>query len=108
MAIATTTTGIVASTPAGQRVDSAAPRLHVGGRAVVLPGDPNALNTKPVSHSVDATSQRRGLIQPGETVDVVGGPVCANGITWWQVIAHGTTGWTGEMQGTTYWLGPAN
>src|SRR5262249_28630715 len=43
----------------------------------------------------------------GQQVDVLGGPVCADGFQWWQVKADQTQGWTVEGSGSDYWLVPA-
>lgn len=35
-------------------------------------------------------------IAPGSQFPLIGGPVCADGIVWWQVAADGRVGWTAE------------
>jgi hypothetical protein len=49
-----------------------------------------------------------GFIQPGEVVDVLDGPVCANGVVWWQIQSReqNLTGWTVEGDVNNYWLIP--
>ncbi len=51
-----------------------------------------------------------GLLLPGSTFNVIGGPQCANGRTWWQITYHsagGTiTGWAIEGDNIEYWLEP--
>lgn len=82
------------------------PRLVVGGKGRVTPGDPNALNTLPAPPSRDQNSKRLTPLQPGNVFTVLAGPTCAYGYTWWQVNYNGTIGWTAEGQGTTYWIEP--
>ena len=44
---------------------------------------------------------------PGEAMfSVVGGPVCADGYTWWQVTYEGVTGWTAQGSASEYWVEP--
>ncbi len=48
-------------------------------------------------------------IYPGTVVKVAGGPVCADGMVFWQVehaSLPGGTGWTAEGNGQEYWLEP--
>ncbi len=47
-----------------------------------------------------------GAIPGGASFQVVGGPRCVDGYTWWQVTYQGTTGWTASGQDNTYWLEP--
>jgi hypothetical protein len=49
-----------------------------------------------------------GFIYPGEVVDILDGPVCANGVVWWQVQSReqNLTGWTVEGDVNNYWLIP--
>ncbi|MCU0498582.1 MAG: SH3 domain-containing protein [Anaerolineae bacterium] len=46
------------------------------------------------------------VIGEGERFNVIGGPVCADGVVWWQVEYDGFIGWTAEGEGDTYWLAP--
>lgn len=80
------------------------PRLLVGYRAIILPGDRNALNSLPKRPSQNPDSLRIGSIPAGDTFTVLDGPVCGEGnIVWWLVDYYGTVGWTGESQGDVYW-----
>jgi hypothetical protein len=49
-----------------------------------------------------------GLIQPGQAVQITGGPTCVEGYIWWQVkvLNSNLAGWTAEGQGKDYWLVP--
>jgi hypothetical protein len=82
-------------------------RLQTGGQAQVAgkPGDPpNRVRTEP-----NLNADQIGLIEPGTIVDLLEGPVCADGLVWWK-IAHsslpGGEGWTAEGDGKEYWLNP--
>jgi hypothetical protein len=63
---------------------------------------PNNVRVEP-----DAASKFLFAIQPGDEVDVIGGPGCSGGWVWWQIkTASGKTGWTAEGDGKDYWLVP--
>jgi len=82
-------------------------RLVVGGQGRVLgsPGDPpNRVRSEPVK-----AENTIAQLQPGTIFQVVAGPVCADGLVFWQVASDsipGNTGWTAEGDGTEYWLEP--
>lgn len=78
-------------------------RLGVGVYGRVTPGLPNVLRTQPQQGGSSAFITN---IYAGSTFYIIGGPVCNNGITWWQVNYNGWTGWTGEGQGSQYWTEP--
>ena len=48
-----------------------------------------------------------GEIPGGAVLDVVAGPLCADGQVWWQVSFDGQVGWTVEGRDGVYWLEPA-
>lgn len=81
-------------------------RLHVGDIAYVGfdPPLPNRLRREP-----NTASEVLGMLQPGERMEIIGGPVCSNQWIWWQVRvqATGLTGWTAEGDAANYWLVPA-
>ncbi len=78
-------------------------RINVGTVARVVTGlGANNLRAEP---GVD--SALIGQLPEGAAVVVAGGPVCADGMVWWQVRYEETTGYTSEGQGSTYWLEPA-
>jgi hypothetical protein len=48
-----------------------------------------------------------GMIEPGEVVEIVDGPGCANNWVWWKIRkSDGLTGWTAEGNGQDTWLLP--
>ncbi|MFN8377852.1 MAG: SH3 domain-containing protein [Anaerolineae bacterium] len=68
------------------------PRLTVGGQARVSGTEfPNRLRSAPTT-----SAQQIGLLNPGTTMSVIGGPSCADTFVWWQVRAGDLTGWTAE------------
>ena len=80
-------------------------RLHVGNLAFVSHDPPlaNRVRKKP-----NTSSAILGYLQPGEKMEIIGGPACADEWVWWQVrsLASNLTGWTAEGDKTTYWLVP--
>jgi uncharacterized protein YraI len=70
---------------------AAPPRLAKGTQGRVQPTAPNNLRADPIS---DGT--KLGQIPAGEVFNVLDGPRCAEGYTWWQVEYQGMTGWTVE------------
>jgi len=82
-----------------------ASRLHTGDRAFVS-YDPPLANRVRAQPNVAATIV--GLVQPGEQMDIIGGPICSDQWIWWQVrtLASGVTGWTAEGDKAGYWLMP--
>ena len=81
-------------------------RLYVGDIASVSfdPPLPNRVRSQP-----SMTGVNLGMLQPGERVEIIGGPVCSNQWIWWEVRskASGLTGWTAEGDSKAYWLVPA-
>ena len=78
-------------------------RLVPGQYGRVTPGLPNVLRTQPHQGAGSAFITN---IYAGSIFYVITGPICSNGITWWQVNYNGMTGWTGEGQGNQYWTQP--
>lgn len=78
------------------------PRLVVGWSGHVIPNTaPNNMRTEP------ATGEVIGQLQPGASFLILAGPVCANGLYWWQVDNYnGLVGWTAEGDNGQYWLEP--
>jgi hypothetical protein len=79
-------------------------RLRVNERAF-LDGD----RRNNVRSSATTSSRIVGQILPGETVDILDGPRCAEGMIWWYVTStNGIAGWTSEGDGREYWLAPVS
>ncbi len=81
-------------------------RLYVGSIAYVSfdPPLPNRVRSQP-----NTAGTVLGMLQPGERMEIIGGPVCSNQWIWWQIRsqATGLTGWTTEGDAKSYWLVPA-
>jgi serine/threonine protein kinase len=80
-------------------------RLHVGDSAYVS-YDPPLANI--VRNNPRKSASEVGRINPGEEVDILDGPQCANNMVWWLVRSKktGLTGWTSEGDMENYWLVP--
>jgi hypothetical protein len=80
-------------------------RLHVGDVAYVSYNPP--LSNR-VRSQANTASKVLGFLQPGEKMDIIGGPVCSDQWIWWQVrsLKAGLTGWTAEGDLNSYWLVP--
>ncbi len=79
------------------------PRMQLGALGIVdaTTPTPNRLRSQP-----SLNGSQIGLIPTNEIFTVIDGPVCANGIQWWQVDYNGRTGWTAEGQNGTYYIRP--
>jgi serine/threonine protein kinase len=104
-------TSTVADTPTDLGIWEPCPgiypsRLHVGMHATVSfhPAKSNNVRRRP-----DISAPLVGQIDPGEEIEITGGPVCQNGYIWWQIISVSThlSGWTAEGDNSNYWLVPA-
>jgi len=82
-------------------------RLTAGGQARLIgnAGDPpNRVRSAPVK-----SDNIIGQIYPGTILQVIEGPVCADGLVFWKVTSEaipGGAGWTAEGDGIDYWLEP--
>ena len=80
-------------------------RLHVGDLAFVALDPPlaNRVRERP-----NTTSSILGNIEPGEEIEILGGPACNTRWVWWEVRSLTTDlqGWTAEGDGEDYWLVP--
>lgn len=102
-------TPVVTATPIQRATkpceDAPYSRLQVGMRAYTFkePDLPQRLHKEPGKES-----ERVGWIQPGETVTILEGPMCAEGWVWWKVRTErgGYTGWAAEGDENEYWLNP--
>lgn len=76
-------------------------RLQVGDAVEVIGNRPNRLRTGPgLGYAV-----KNLTVAPGVVWYVQQGPVCANGINWYQVAAYDAEGWTAEGEpGAGYYL----
>jgi hypothetical protein len=79
------------------------PRLTVGEQGRRIYGDANNLRVTP---GLDGA--RAGLLPGGASFDVLDGPECAGGYTWWQIRYNETASWTaeGDPHSGEYWLEP--
>ncbi len=79
-----------------------ATRLSIGGQARVIGvGD---LRVRSTPYGTILTE-----VPPGGVLDVLGGPMCKDGFTWWQVrTSGGAIGWSAEGTGTTYYMEPVS
>ena len=78
-------------------------RLTVGIRAQVAPAA-GAVNLRQDA-AKDAAAA--GEIPGGALFDITSGPLCADGMVWWQLNYDGQVGWAAEGEGAVYWLEPA-
>lgn len=76
--------------------------LQLGDWAIVSldPPLPNKVRSQ-----AGVSGELIGQIQPGENVQVLEGPTCADGYAWWRVRSlAGLEGWTVEGDAAGYWL----
>lgn len=80
-------------------------QLQPGMKASVAldPPLPNRIRANP-----DTNSAILGYVDPGGMVEILEGPSCGGGWTWWRVqeIDGSLTGWTAEGDEDSYWLIP--
>lgn len=67
------------------------PRLAVGREGNTTSNTPSRLRDAP-----SASGEQIGQIDPLAVFTILDGPVCADGINWWQVRMGNVTGWTAE------------
>jgi hypothetical protein len=75
------------------------PRLTLGIRARVLPGNVMNIRQQPTISSVII-----GQIPAGGVFNVLDGSRCGDGYNWWQVNYLGRLGWVAEGDSQEYWL----
>ncbi len=78
-----------------------APRATVGETATVAPGASNNIRNIPL-----VSGDRVGRVSAGEVFQVIAGPVCGDGYTWWQIEYEAVTGWTAASNQTEYFITP--
>lgn len=76
-------------------------RMSAGDSGSVISGLPNNLRVAP-----GLEARLIGQIWHGRTFTVLDGPVCADGLIWYEVEHMNSTGWTAEGASTRYWLRP--
>jgi hypothetical protein len=77
------------------------PRLVVGRDAQIVAGESNSLRDQP-SQSATVVDE----VQENEYVTVIGGPSCAESLSWWIVKYNEKVGWMVEGIGSTYLASP--
>jgi len=81
-------------------------RFAIGMRGRVTPGGVNnrLRNGPGTDYSI------LGSVDPGDRFEVIGGPECGDGYTWWEILKDerdgGGEGWTVEAAPNEYWLQP--
>jgi hypothetical protein len=81
------------------------PRLKVGDQAIVLRDDPRPIR---VRNAAGLSGRQITQLNPGVTFNVIGGPACSDGYTWWQITTTDgrVTGWVAEGDLDNYFIGP--
>jgi serine/threonine protein kinase len=95
---------IVNTAPAQTSCSSLMPtRLSKGSRAQV---SKNGVANK-IRDGAGINYAKIGSIPAGGLVDLLDGPICADGYLWWKIMAsNGKTGWTAEGDNISYYLNP--
>lgn len=84
--------------------DAPKTRLLPGMRAVVSEDDPRPLNLR---QRATTESTRIGVIANGKILEILSGPVCADGLAWYEIRDdQGRTGYVAEGEGISYFLTP--
>lgn len=80
-------------------------RLHVGDLAHIS-SDPPLSNR--VREQPNTSSEILGMLEVGERMEILEGPVCFGGWIWWRVrsLEKYLIGWTAEGDETDYWIVP--
>jgi hypothetical protein len=52
--------------------------------------------------------EAKGLVKPGQVMQVINGPICSGESVWWKVVVKYTelTGWVAEADSEQYWVEP--
>ncbi len=89
-----------ATPPPAQSDDCAlATRLAVGREGRVITDTPSRVRRTPSTDGAQV-----GQLQPRTVIAILDGPVCANGINWWQVSVGDLMGWTAEGLDGEYFI----
>src|SRR5688572_19192496 len=78
---------------------SLAPRLRVNGLGRTSSNTPVRLRS-----AAGSSNSQVGQIDPIDTFSVLAGPVCVEGLNWWQVRRGDTTAWLAEGSGSDYFV----
>jgi len=79
-------------------------RLAIGKLVQLIGNEPNRVRTEP-----QKGENVVGQFVADETYILLDGPVCAEGLVWWEIAdprLPGGSGWTAEGDGQEYWLAP--
>ena len=96
--------GLAATAEAAAVACRLAPRLHVGDAVTLVKGQPNRIRQAPGL----AAARTAFRISAGEVWYVLAGPVCQDGMNWFQVGQGDAVGWTSEgTPAEGYYLGRA-
>jgi hypothetical protein len=79
-------------------------RLSVGDQGRRADDDVN-VNIRPTTST---SGSRIGLINNADPFDVLDGPQCAGGLTWWNIRWNGITGWIAEAANGAYLVEPTS
>ena len=81
-----------------------APQMKLGDVAIVTQEDERPLN---VRREPNLGARTLTQLLPGDTFQVIGGPVCEGGYLWWEVrLDNGTVGWSAEGDLDHYYFTP--
>ncbi len=88
--------------PATDDCSAALPqRVSIGSQARVVPAM-GGLNLRQTPNGTVLTT-----LSGGDTFNIIGGPICADNLYWWQVDRSGTIGWLAEGS-SSYYIEPYN
>ena len=79
-------------------------QVMIGDVVIVTEEDPRPLN---IRAEPNLAAQRIAQAKPGETMQIIGGPLCESGFLWWEMrLDNGITGWAAEGDQNTYFFAP--
>jgi len=92
-----------AAQEAGQCENVLPPRLEIGGQGIVTVATGFFLNLR---SEPGLNSEEIIRLANGEFFEVVDGPICVDGLNWWQVKQFSLTGWIAESTSRDYMVEP--
>lgn len=95
---------LMALSPLTAQAQPACPGALPSRMTVNQPGKVIARNGVNARERPSAASARVMGLPEGSAFTVIDGPVCAEGIAWWEIRFEGRTGWVAEGSGGDYWL----